>query len=98
MANTLELLEQLNIEFTDIDKEFNDFLSDSTVNASSFNIFLKSLNAYSVDTNTTMEMMTGEDDKQKDYPNAIPVIDEVVDPIKDEVNKSTTIVNTNGEV
>lgn len=98
MANTLELLEQLNTEFTDIDKEFNDFLSDSTVNASSFNTFLKSLNAYSVDTNTTMEMMTGEDDKQKDYPNAIPVIDEVVDPIKDEVNKSTTIVNTNGEV
>ena len=98
MANTLELLEQLNTEFIDIDKEFNDFLSDSTVNASSFNTFLKSLNAYSVDTNTTMEMMTGEDDKQKDYPNAIPVIDEVVDPIKDEVNKSTTIVNTNGEV
>ena len=98
MANTLELLEQLNTEFTDIDKEFNDFLNESTVNASSFNTFLKSLNAYSVDTNTTMEMMTGEDDKQKDYPNAIPVIDEVVDPIKDEVNKSTTIVNTNGEV
>lgn len=98
MTNTLELLEQLNTEFTDIDKEFNDFLSDSTVNASSFNTFLKSLNAYSVDTNTTMEMMIGEDDKQKDYPNAIPVIDEVVDPIKDEVNKSTTIVNTNGEV
>ena len=98
MANTLELLEQLNTEFTDIDKEFNDFLSDSTVNASSFNTFLKSLNAQSVYTNTTMEMMTGEDDKQKDYPNAIPVIDEVVDPIKDEVNKSTTIVNTNGEV
>lgn len=98
MANTLELLEQLNTEFADIDKAFNDFLSDSTVNASSFNTFLKSLNAYSVDTNTTMEMMTGEDDKQKDYPNAIPVIDEVVDPIKEEVNKSTTIVNTNGEV
>lgn len=98
MANTLELLEQLNTEFTDIDKEFNDFLSDSTVNANTYNTFLKSLKAYSVDTNTTMEMMTGEDDKQKDYPNAIPVIDEVVDPIKDEVNKSTTIVNTNGEV
>lgn len=98
MANTLELLEQLNTEFTDINKEFNDFLSDSTVNANTYNTFLKSLQAYSVDTNTTMEMMTGEDDKQKDYPNAIPVIDEVVDPIKDEVNKSTTTVNTNGEV
>ena len=98
MANTLELLEQLNIEFTDINKEFDNFLNEPMVNASSFNTFLKSLNAYSIDTNTTMEMMTGEDDKQDDYPNAIPVIDEVVDPIKDEVNKSTTIVNTNGEV
>lgn len=98
MADILELLEQLNTEFKDIDKEFDDFLNDPTINASSFNTFLKSLNAYSVDTNTTMEMMTGEDDKQKDYPNAIPVIDEVVDPIKHDVNKSTTIVNTNGEV
>lgn len=97
MDNILELSEKLNSELQDINSEFNDFLNNDIVEANVYNVFLKSITAYSIDTDTTMEMMTGEDDKQKDYPNSIPVIDEVVDPIKDDQTKNP-VVNTNGEV
>lgn len=101
MANTLELLDKLNAELKTIDTEFDNFLNDSTITAGSFNRFLKSISALdtsSIDVNKTVEIMTGDNAKQKDYPNAIPFIDEVEDPVKDEVNRTTTVINTNGEV
>ena len=101
MANTLELLDKLNTELKNIDNNFNDFLNDSTITAGKYNTFLKSISALdtsSLDINKTVEIMTDDNAKQKDYPDAIPFIDSVNDPVKDEVERTTTVVNTNGEV
>lgn len=100
MDNIEELLNKLNDEFKTINNELTSFSEESNVKTSAYNSFLKIIN--SVDTSSlgvdkTVTIMTQDDDKQLDMKNSIPVIDEVVDPIKDDQVKDP-IINLNGEV
>jgi len=100
MDNIEELLNKLNDEFKTIDNELTAFSEESNVKTSAYNSFLKIIN--SIDTSSlgvdkTVTIMTQDDDKQLDMKNSIPVIDEVVDPIKDD-QVNDPIINLNGEV
>ena len=69
--------------------------SESVIEASKFDTFLKNITALdtsSVDTKKTETNMTGEVDEELPYPGSIPFYNYVNTPMKDEQN-SDTVVN-----